>query len=175
MADFQTPEELQSHYGEEGPVAAALEWMRLVVEEGDLRAAWPLTDPPFRWRQAMRWVGANVQHPALAGRDLKALVDELASESPDDDLFDAFSDNYIDAMREATANYPARVSDWSAASKPRLIAPDYEKVLLAPTSHDAVLEDTQIEAKEMVMHFLDGRWLYAGDEVEAHISAARSE
>jgi hypothetical protein len=78
----QTPEELEAHYGPEGPVEAARTWFSLVVRDRDLRAAWPKTDPNLRLVMTQGWCWANRSHPLLKTLEGAGLARELAREPP---------------------------------------------------------------------------------------------
>ncbi len=67
--DFsQGPEELQAHYGPDGPVAAAVAWLEIVISS-DLMDVWPRTDPQLRLVLAQAWLWANRDHPDVAPYD----------------------------------------------------------------------------------------------------------
>jgi len=66
--------ELDAHFGPDGPVAAAARWIGLILTDGDLQQAWPLTDLPFRETLAWAWLDANRQHPMIRGYEQASVV-----------------------------------------------------------------------------------------------------
>jgi hypothetical protein len=71
--DFQSDEEFDARYGAEGPVAAAQEWLRLLLEESDFLSAWELTDPDLRLCMTQRWSWKDQGHPLFNGLDAESV------------------------------------------------------------------------------------------------------
>jgi hypothetical protein len=86
MSDEQSLPELASHYGPRGPVAAANEWISLVLS-GNLRAAWPKTDATLRLVLAQAWLWANRERPDVEPFDLDDGAQSLAGLTFDHDLW----------------------------------------------------------------------------------------
>jgi hypothetical protein len=150
-------------YGPGGPVAAATNWLGAVYRENDLRAAWRLTDPDLRLVLAQAWLWANRQRTILANAepdDLKAEAAELARVNSSSPYWRAFSETQLLEFRQLEFDFDT----WGFASAPRLIAPDYELLLLTECGADGVLmaEPTQVLAHRYLMHHTTEGWLVAG-------------
>lgn len=152
-----------AQYAPGGPIAAATEWLGAVYGESDLRAAWRLTDPDLRLLLAQAWLWANRERTILAGAesdDLKAEAAELAQVSSPSSYWKMFSTTQLAEFHEQELD----LDSWGFASSPRLIAPDYELLLLAECGADGLLveEPTQVLAHRYLMHHTSEGWLVAG-------------
>ena len=61
-----SPEERQIHFGPDGPVAAARNWLEAIVRK-DVRSAWRATDPDYRLALTQAIIFLNQEHPSLMG------------------------------------------------------------------------------------------------------------
>jgi hypothetical protein len=138
--EHQTSEELQSHYGPGGPVAAAHAFTTAVFERRDLREAWRLVDPDFRLVLAQAWLWANRTHPIVLPHDREEAAEALAEAQPSHELWDAFEATQLDELDE---NYPDfDHTTWGAARRPRPVAPDMEIVLSLDTGGEVITVET---------------------------------
>jgi hypothetical protein len=143
---------------------AAHYWF-VAVEEGDFGRVWAGVDPTFRVVLAQAWLWANREISEVASHDPEEAAEALASDAPGHELSDDFVDTTLDKFQTA---WPWLHTDHlAAASAPRVVAPDYEAIVLTPTLEGdqgyVVNGPTLIEpALRVLMHRVDGRWLVAG-------------
>jgi hypothetical protein len=121
-------EEPESHFGPDSPIGTARKWIWAMLEYGDLREAWTLTDESFRTVLARLWVVANRRHPALTGQQSRKLIEELSKEAPADHLWDDFASSTIADFRRLWSDVDLKRRGWG--NKPRPLSPGYERVLL---------------------------------------------
>jgi hypothetical protein len=150
--DHQTEGELEAHYGVAGPVAAAQEWIRLILEEKDLLRAWKLTDPDLRLAMTQAWTWANRSHPLLADYDLEVLAQDLATETDSHPLWEDFENVQLSEFETAWENVD--LDNWGVASRPRPTVPDYELILFVETGGEIVVftEETEVFAIGVLVH-----------------------
>lgn len=109
------------------PQEAATRWVKAVMDDGDILAAWPLTDPVLRLVLAQDWVWTNRHHPAIGeDRSWEELARGLASVPPEHQLWKAFSAELIGRWQKMWAGFSTRA--WVAWDQPELIALDLEMV-----------------------------------------------
>lgn len=124
--------------GPAGPNTIAWRWLTLILEDGDLRQAWPLTAPHLRRTLARAWVEANPDHPALVGRDPDELTQELAAAIPTDPLWPAFEGTQLHEFQEVWSWVD--LSTYGTASDPRPAGPNEEGVVLVDTTAPGLVE-----------------------------------
>jgi len=160
----QSDEEVAAQYGPGSPVRAASEWVALVLKDGSLAEAWPLTDAGLRRQLAEAWVEANRAHPLVAGEP--SLVEALSVAEPEHPLWPDFARTQVEEFRGTWDWYDTARYGWG--SRPRLVAPGEEIAVLVETA-----EGGEIMAQTEPRHGMgfrmrhDGqRWRVAGFEVE---------
>lgn len=162
-SDFQSEEELNAHYGPDGPVMAAAEWLRCILERNDLAEAWPRTDPNLRLVLAQSFLWANRGHEAVVGYDLDEAAASLASCGFDHELWPAFEATQV---RESHDNWDGFFAGhYGVASRPRPVGVDYEIVKYVETESDEpalVMEPTQVIALVFLLRSSPDGWLMAG-------------
>lgn len=154
-------DELDAHFGPDGPVAAARCWLELVLARRDLEEAWSLTDPTFRRRLAEAWTDA-ADAMAPPGADRMQVVEELAREPVAPTApWRAFADDQLRAFARLCRFVDLTGSGW--ASRPSAESPGYELIVLADHGEDLVLEEpASLPAFGMLMHHHPARgWLVA--------------
>ena len=105
----------------------AARWVKAVMDDGDLTAAWPLTDPVLRLVLAQDWVWTNRHHPAIGeDRSWEELAQGLAAIPPDDQLWDAFTRELLSRWHKMWAGFSSR--SWLAWDQPEVVALDLEMV-----------------------------------------------
>lgn len=164
---FQSEEELAAHYGPDGPVAAALQWLDAIFHD-DLRAAWAKTEPNLRLVLAQAFLWANRTHPHTSGYDLDEGAAALAGLSFDHDLWPSFEATQLREFHEA---FDAFFSEpYGAASRPRPVGLDFEIVKFVRTESDEpefVVGPTLVEAQVFLLRATSDGWLVAGQGVDA--------
>ena len=106
---------------------AATRWVKAVMDDGDLVAAWPLTDPVLRLVLAQDWVWTHRHHPTIGqDRSWDELARGLAAVPPDHQLWDAFSTELVKRWRKIWPGFTS--SSWEAWGQPEVVALDLEMV-----------------------------------------------
>jgi hypothetical protein len=151
----QTEAEIQAHI--DGPVQAAWEWLLAVVDDQDFETAWGLTAPELRRTRAHAWLAANLP-PASAEEQI---VEQLAHGTAPEPLRSRFAAAELNAYVESFGHLDT--SQMGAASRPRVIGPDAELVVLAQMGQKPKVftEPTLVHGLTFLMHFVQGRWLVA--------------
>lgn len=147
----QSEAEIQAHI--DGPVQAAWEWLLAVVDNQDFETAWDLTAPELRRTRAHAWLSAN---PAEE-QNVEQLVQGIAPEP----LRSRFAAAELSAYAESFGHLDT--SQMGAASRPRVIGPDAELVVLAQMGQEPKVftEPTLVHSLTFLMHLVRGRWLVA--------------
>ena len=128
----------QAQMGPAGPNIIAWRWLTLILVDGDLRQAWPLTAPDLRSTLARAWVDANRDHPALAGRGSDELTQALAVVIPTDPLWPAFDETQLHEFQEVWSSVD--MSTYGTASDPRPAGPNEEGVAFVDTTAPGLVE-----------------------------------
>jgi hypothetical protein len=123
----------------------------LVLFDGDLAQAWPLTDERFRRKLVGAWVRSNRKHQSVRGHEPDELVETLSRRDPTRHyLWPRFAGEQIEQFRTLWRNVD--LERWLWASKPHT-APDYERVLLVDSVSEAARDrDQATAALGFVMH-----------------------
>jgi hypothetical protein len=148
----QSQDELAAHFGEAGPVAAAERWIRL-IQRGDLKGAWPHTDPSFRLVLVQLWLWANRDHPRIAFHDRDEAATALAGVTFEHDLWPEFESTQLEEFEAAWDDF--NLEEWGAASRPRPVPPDCELVLFVDTGGKVMMVDrpTLVRAHGFLMRW----------------------
>jgi hypothetical protein len=146
---------LAMHFGPGTAYAAARSWARLVIGDGNLRDAWPLTDPDWRRFWADTWVSLNEDHRLLSLTNREELAVDLATAEPTSPFAGYFFAFEGVDTQEGFAYVD--LATWVWVVDPPA-APGYETVrLMNPDSPGQLAEDLVF-----VMHHVDGDgWLVA--------------
>jgi len=113
--------------GPETPQAAATRWVQAVMDDGDLAAAWPLTDPTLRLVLAQDWVWTHRHHPMIGhDRSWDEVARGLAAVPADHALWPSFSRELLSQWRTAWKDFSART--WAAWAQPEVAGLDLEIV-----------------------------------------------
>ncbi len=111
----------------ETPQQAATRWVKAVIDDGDLGAAWPLTHPVLRLVLAQDWVWTHRHHPTIGpDRSWEELARRLAALPPEDELWDAFAQELLTRWRKTWAGFSS--TTWDAWDQPEVIGLDLEMV-----------------------------------------------
>jgi hypothetical protein len=137
----QEAAEIAAHYANEGPVAAAARWLRLVLRD-DRDEAWPLTDSALRMRFADAWVTANATPPLVRRYDAVDLVSALSVPVPDHDMWPAFATTQLREFSDTWSGIDWERRGW--ASRPRLVSPGVEIAVLVDAGGATVIEHDTI-------------------------------
>ena len=106
---------------------AATRWVKTVMDDGDLVAAWPLTDPVLRLVLAQDWVWTHRHHPMLGhDRSWEEVAQGLAAVPPDHELWDRFATELMNRWRKMWSGFSSK--DWVAWDQPEVIGLDLEMV-----------------------------------------------
>ncbi len=111
----------------DSPQAAALRWVKAVMDDGDLRAAWPLTDAVLRLVLAQDWVWTH-RHQPLIGRgvDWDVIARGLAACPSEHPLWGRFADELVERWHHIWKGFSART--WAPWDQPEVVDLDVEMV-----------------------------------------------
>jgi tetratricopeptide (TPR) repeat protein len=152
---------MNAHYGPEGPVHAAQEWLKLIRQE-EIRTAWEQIDRDARLALAQAWILANESHPNLVGLDRDDLAARLSQAKPTHFLSRAFLATQLDAFQRAYQAFDQET--WGAAEKPRRFGLDLELVIFMMTGGDTFIWEsgTEVPAIQLLMRRHVNTWYVAG-------------
>ncbi|MDQ6911065.1 MAG: hypothetical protein M3Z84_09850 [Actinomycetota bacterium] len=68
-----------------------LEWLHAIFDEGDVAAAWRVTDEPYRLARAQAWILANADLPELLNENRDEVAAALATPKTSHPLWDTFA------------------------------------------------------------------------------------
>jgi hypothetical protein len=168
----------RNQMGPEGPVQIARLWIEAVVQDQDLRTAWPFTHPRFRRELVGAWVRANRRHADLLGRNHEDLERALAAPAPEDLLWPGFAQTTLGEFGVHWSYLD--LDSWGWISDPRPHGPDRELVYLVDMDHPAVqqvegrhevADEAQVPATGLLMELIgtgepDGVEIKLGGESE---------
>ncbi len=148
---------MNAHYGPEGPVHAAQEWLQL-IRQGEIRTAWERIDRDTRLALVQAWIIANESHPNLLGLDRDDLAARLSQAKPTYFLSRAFLATQLDEFQRSYQAYDQET--WGAAEKPRRFGLDLELVILMMTGGDAFIwqPGTEVPAIQLLMRRQINTW-----------------
>ncbi|MFF9396989.1 hypothetical protein [Streptomyces griseoluteus] len=157
MTFDQTEAEIQAHL--DGPVQPAWEWPLAVVDARDFETAWDLTAPELRRTRVRAWLTGNL--PLAPAQDTEQTVEQLVQGTASGPLRSRFAAAELSAYVESFGHLDT--SQMGAASRPRVIGPDAELVLLAQLGQETRIftEPTLVHGVTFLMHLVQGRWLVA--------------
>jgi hypothetical protein len=139
-------------------IKTAREWLRLVLIERDVRAAWALTAPEYRLALVQAIIYLNEQNPLLARYERDDLARGLAAAGGDHPLWTSFATLLIDEFLVDLGGVEAE-NLRSATALP--IAPDLELVLIPPEAEDPT-DPPEMLAHGVLMKSYGNQWLVAG-------------
>lgn len=123
----QTPAELAAHYGPDGPVAAASDWLDAVVVDNDYAAAWELMTADLRLARSQAWLWNNREFFERAAEDLNEQASMLAAAPSTHAHWAEFAE--IELGMFVSAFPPGDYANVGISSKPRPLSPGLELVL----------------------------------------------
>jgi tetratricopeptide (TPR) repeat protein len=158
-------EAMNAHFGPDGPVAAAQNFISL-VRKGRMKELWAELDPNLRLVSAQAWIFANRDHPKIAGLDRDQLASELAKPRPKHKLTRDFFATQLAEYRHGYRAYNDET--WGAAERPRRFGIDYELVILMETGGDGIdwQPDMSLPALTFLLRRMLGRWRIANFKPE---------
>jgi hypothetical protein len=143
---------------------AATRWVRAVLDEGDLTAAWPLTDPVLRLVLAQDWVWAHRHHPMIGhDRSWDDVARGLAADPPEHELWGRFASELLDRWRKMWAGLSS--TGWAAWDQPEVVGLDLEMVTFLERDGDEPVRFAPGRsglARRFALRHGDGRWRVAG-------------
>lgn len=88
-------------------VAAAVGWVRAVMDERDLGRAWPLTDPPLRTVLVQHWILSSTPEVVGPPEGWDDLAGRLAAVPPASPLWPRFASDRLSRWREFWPGFSA--------------------------------------------------------------------
>jgi hypothetical protein len=155
----KSPPEHPSRFDSRDPVEAAKHWVKLVIVERDVSAAWRHTGSSYRLALAQAVIFLNEHDPRLAGHERGELARQLAVAEPDHPLWPSvaglLAEEFVADLGDIDlANFEA------AASKP--IGTGLELVLFPPGRLGESGDPPEMQAHGVLMQLEDERWVAAG-------------
>ncbi|HZD68116.1 MAG TPA: TIR domain-containing protein [Actinomycetes bacterium] len=152
---------MNAHYGPDGPVHAAREWL-LLIREGEIRQAWERVDRDARLALAQAWILANQSHPNLQGMERDDLAAELSQAKPTHPLARPFLATQLDEFERAYQAFDDET--WGAAEKPRRFGLDLNLVIFMMTGGGTLIWEPgeAMPAIQLLMRRQFGQWYVAG-------------
>ena len=106
---------------------AATRWVKAVMDDGDLVAAWPMTDPVLRLVLAQDWVWSHRHHPMLGhDRSWEEVARGIAAVPPDHELWDSFATELMNRWRKMWTGFNSKA--WVAWDQPEVVGLHLEMV-----------------------------------------------
>ena len=138
---------------------AAAQWLRVLLVDRDVSAAWERTAPNYRLALIQAIIFLNEQAPAIAAYDRDDLVRQLAVARPNHPLWVSVAnllteEFFVDLGEIDVENLGA------ATSTP--IDPGYELVLLPQRGASDSMDPPELHVHGVLVEFRDGQWLIAG-------------
>jgi hypothetical protein len=152
----RSPPEGSSH--STNSIEAARQWLRLILIEHDVPAAWRLTAPEYRLALVQAIIFLNEQDPLLMGYERDDLARGLAVTDPDHPLWASFASLLAE---EFLVDLGAMDPENLAAATARPIAPGLELVLIPHRGGDPI-EPPEMQAHGILLKFQDDGWAVAG-------------
>lgn len=153
----QTEDEIQAHI--DGPAQAAWEWLLAVVDDRDFEAVWALTAPELQRARARAWLESEL--PSAPAADTERTVEQLMQGTAPEPLRSRFAAAELNAYVLSFGHVDT--DQMGAGSRPRVIGPDAELVVLAQLGQERKVftEPTFVPGLTFLMHFIEGRRLVA--------------
>ena len=155
----QRPPNGPSQSGPQDPVEAATGWLRLILVDRDVPAAWQLTAPNFRLALVQAIFFLNEQAPALAGYERDEVAPQLAIASPNHPLWTSFADLLTEEFFVDLGEMDVESLE-AATSTP--VDPGFELVLLPQRGSSDAMEPPEMQMHGVLVEFHGDRWLVAG-------------
>ncbi|MGP5397406.1 tetratricopeptide repeat protein [Arthrobacter rhombi] len=152
---------MNSHYGEDGPVHAASEYLQL-IQSGKMVEVWKRTEPTLRLVLAQAWIWSNKNHAALQPFDRDELAASLAQLNSEHPLREDFFATQLHELEEYAQSY--NEEDWGAAERPRRFGLDYELVIFMRTDGEVYIfrEGMSPPARFALMRRVGPTWMTSG-------------
>ncbi|MDQ2827107.1 MAG: hypothetical protein M3Y04_09145 [Actinomycetota bacterium] len=149
----------------ETPQEAATRWVAAIMDQGDLRAAWPLTDATLRLVLAQDWVWTHRHRPTIGhDRSWDELARGLAALSPAAaGLWAAFAEELIGRWQKTWAGLSA--ATWATWDQPEVVGLDLEMVTFMERDGDHPVRfepGRSAFARRLAMRHTDEGWQVAG-------------
>ena len=137
------------------PQEVAATWVEAVMDQGDLRKAWPLTDDILRLVLAQDWIWAHRHHPWVGhGSDWDGLAQALAECPSSHPLWERFAADRVRRWREFWRGFSSRT--WSVRDEPEPLGVGLEVVTFVETG------GPPLPARRFAMRDTPEGWLVAG-------------
>lgn len=167
MTDEQrSPEELEAHFAEGSPAAAAMDWVNEFLSRG-LSAVWGRTDPDLRLAVTQSFVVTNRAHPEIARQDRDLVADRIVHADPSDDWAEGVLDHLDEEFRKAMPTWFLG-RRCGVPAQPGPVTPGYELILFVETNGGTFQMDQSgwMRAQKLLMHHTPGGWLVASFDEE---------
>lgn len=138
------------------------QWLIRVFDEGDLAAAWPITDEPLRRSLVQSWIILEADRRDVGAVDRDKLAQVLSAvNQPAHPLWTEFAAWRVIRWRNVLPRYVTRGDLRGIVSGEYATAPDIEQVWIAHVDAE-VVEGVAIEAQRLLVRRLEDDWRVAG-------------
>jgi hypothetical protein len=140
----------------------AVSWVEAVMGDGDLLAAWPLTDATLRLVLAQDWIWSHRHHPQIAhDSDWDGIARRLAACPPDHPLWDQFSAEVVELWQKIWRGFDP--DHWAVWEQPEVLALDLEMVsFVEPAGGPPAGPGRSTFARRFAVRHTDDGWKVAG-------------
>jgi len=145
------------------PQAAARRWVEAVMDNGDLDAAWPLTDPVLRLVLAQDWIWTHRHEPRIGhDRDWESIARELATCPSTHELWESFTQEQIAYWHTIWKGFSTLT--WGVWDEPEVVSLDMEMVTFMESDGRPVrfAPGRSAFARRFAMRHGPEGWLVAG-------------
>ena len=149
--------------GDGGARAVAVAWAGAVMDDGDLRRAWPVTDPNLRLVLVQHWIWSNRGKPAVGPKEgWEALADALSACPSTHPLWERFASERVERWQQFWSGFSPRT--WRVRDEPEVLDNGLEIVTFVQPRDDG--SDGRpgpppVFRRFAMRHSADG-WLVAG-------------
>ncbi len=137
-------------------------WVRAVMIDRDLRAAWPMTDPTLRLVLAQDWIWSFRHHPVIGhDADWDRLAEGLAACPSEHPLWDRFAADTIELWQKIWRGFGS--SEWTVWDQPEVLGLDLEMVSFVAPDDEGVTKPSRSRfARRFALRHTDDGWKVAG-------------
>jgi hypothetical protein len=153
----------------ETPQEAAQRWVKALMDDADLAAAWPLTDPVLRLVLAQDWVWTHRHHPMIGHeRSWDDIARGLAAVPPASGLWDTFATELVRRYQKMWEGFSAHT--WATWDQVEVVGLDLEMVTFLESDGEPVRFEPgrSALARRFALRHTDEGWMVAsvsGDQM----------
>ena len=160
-ADAASADAASADAADDGAVAAAKAWVAAVMDDRDLEAAWPLTEPSYRKVLAQHWIISKPADVVGPAEQWEPIADGLAACPSTHRLWTQFASERLSRWREYWAGFSAVTWGVRTRTDPR---PDVAVVTFVEPRGKlmSLRPGPPLEFRHIAVRRTPGGWLVAG-------------